>query len=53
MHRWLEDYYYRIDLGAGLILATGVLALLIAVLTVGFQSVRAARANPVESLRHE
>lgn len=51
--RWLEDFVYRIDLGVGMFLLAGSLALGIALLTVSYQSFKAARANPVESLRFE
>ncbi len=53
MNRWLDDFAYRITLGAGTFLMAGGIALLIAWLTIGFQSVRAAVANPVDSLRSE
>ncbi len=53
MDRWLDDFAYRISLGVGTFLISGGIALLIAWLTVSFQSVRAAVANPVDSLRSE
>ncbi len=53
MHRWLQGFAYRTKLGAGLFLLSSLLTLLIAILTVRFQAVRAARANPVDSLRYE
>jgi putative ABC transport system permease protein len=53
MTRWLEDFAYRIDLGPGVFLAAGVLALGIALATVTYQAVRAALADPVKSLRYE
>jgi len=53
MRDWLDGFYYRIDLGAGLFLATGVLALLIALSTVAYQAIKAARRDPVLSLRSE
>lgn len=53
MHKWLQDYQYRIDLKWWMFLAAGVLVMVIAVLTVSFQSVKAAIANPVKSLRTE
>ncbi|MHA4809638.1 ABC transporter permease [Flavitalea flava] len=53
MGKWLEDYEYRIDIGWGVFALSGILALLIAVLTVSYQSIRAALANPVKSLRSE
>jgi hypothetical protein len=53
MKDWLQDYPYRIGLGLPIFLAAAVASLLIAQLTVGFQSLRAARTNPVDSLRYE
>ena len=53
MSRWLDDFAYRITLGVSTFLIARGLALLIAWLTIGFQSVRAAVANPVKSLRSE
>jgi len=53
MHRWLADYSYRVSIGWGVFVGAGVLAVVIALVTVSFQAVRAARANPVKSLRSE
>lgn len=53
MDRWLADFAYRVTLEVSTFLIGGGIALLIAWLTVGFQSVRAAVANPVDSLRSE
>ncbi|MBP6812765.1 MAG: ABC transporter permease, partial [Saprospiraceae bacterium] len=53
MNQWLEEYAYHISLGAGIFGLSLLLTFGVAVLTVGFQSVRAALANPVESLRSE
>jgi putative ABC transport system permease protein len=53
LNRWLRSFAYRTSLGAELFLLSGLLALAVALLTVSFQSVRAARANPVNSLRNE
>lgn len=53
MKNWLENFAYRIEIGWWVFAAAGFLAVLIACLTVGFQSVRAALANPVRSLRSE
>lgn len=50
---WLEGFSYRITLSVWIFLLAGGAALLIALLTVSFHSVRAALANPVESLRNE
>lgn len=53
MSSWLEDFAYRIHLNAGILLLGGVLVLLVALLTVISQSLRAAMVNPVKSLRSE
>src|SRR5690606_8705562 len=51
--RWLATFAYRITAYWWLFAVAGIVALVIAVLTVTYQSVRAARANPVDSLRDE
>jgi putative ABC transport system permease protein len=53
MHKWLQSFAYRIDLGIGIFILSGVAALCIALLTVSFQTIKAATANPVDSLRYE
>ena len=53
MNRWLQNFAYRISIGLGTFILAGVLALIIALLTVGYQAVKAARANPVDALRYE
>jgi putative ABC transport system permease protein len=53
MNRWLEDFAYRVEIGWWVFALSGGLALVIALLTMSFQAVRAAQANPVESLRYE
>jgi putative ABC transport system permease protein len=53
MNTWLEDFAFRIKVGIDTFLLAGGLALFIALLTVSWQAVRAALANPVESLRYE
>ena len=53
MNNWLQDFAYRIDIGWSVFAVAGLIALLIALLTVSFQAVRAAIANPVISLRTE
>lgn len=50
---WLENFAFKIDLHWGYFLITGLVALVIAMLTVSFQSVRTALMNPVDSLRSE
>jgi putative ABC transport system permease protein len=51
MHQWLQNFGYRITISAWIILAAGGAALVIALITVSFQAVKAALANPVKSLR--
>lgn len=53
IHSWLQNFAYRIDLSTGPFLVAGVVVLIIANTTVSWQAIRAARANPVESLRSE
>lgn len=53
MNKWLHNFAYRIDLSWWMFALAGGLALLIALLTVSWQAVRAAVANPVEALRYE
>ncbi len=53
MNHWLQNFAYRIKIGLGTFILAGVLALVIALLTVGYQAIKAARANPVEALRYE
>ena len=53
MHNWLQNYQYRTNLSWWIFAATGFGALLITLLTVSFQSIKAALANPVKSLRTE
>ncbi|MCK8492713.1 ABC transporter permease [Spirosoma sp. RP8] len=53
MNRWLQDFAYKVDLEWWVFTAAGLLAVGIALLTVSFQSVRAALTNPVTSLRSE
>jgi putative ABC transport system permease protein len=53
MHNWLKDFAYRISIGLWVFLAAGFLATLVALITISLQAIRAALANPVESLRTE
>lgn len=53
MYVWLQDFAYRINIDWWMIIGAGVLALVLAVLTTGFQAIKAALANPVNSLRNE
>ncbi len=53
MNKWLQDYVYRIDISWQMFVIAGLLAILIALITVSFQAIKAAIANPVKSLRTE
>jgi putative ABC transport system permease protein len=53
MNKWLQDFAYRIHLGVWTFLGAGILALGIALLTISFQAIKSALANPVEALRYE
>lgn len=53
MHRWLQDFAYRIDIDWWVFALAGLLTAAIALLTVSFQAIKAALANPVESLKTE
>lgn len=53
MHKWLQDYAYRIDIGWWIFAVTGFVALGIAVATISYQAIKAAVMNPVKSLRTE
>ena len=53
MSKWLQDFAYRIDMPWWVFLAAGIIAALIALLTISFQAIKAAIANPVKSLRTE
>ena len=53
MDKWLQDFAYRINISWWMFVLAGILAVLIAVITVSFQAIKAAVANPVKSLRTE
>ena len=53
MQKWLGDFVYKTEIGVWPFVIAAILAILIAILTVGFQSLKAALANPVNSLRNE
>jgi putative ABC transport system permease protein len=53
MKNWLLDFAYRINLGWHIFVLSAILVLVIALITVSYQSIKAALANPVESLRYE
>jgi putative ABC transport system permease protein len=53
VNRWLQGFAYRTAIGPWIFLLTGIVTLIIAMMTIGLQSVKAATANPVDSLRYE
>ena len=53
MHNWLQDFAYRINIGWYVFAVTGIVTVLIALITVSFQAIKVAIANPVKSLRTE
>jgi putative ABC transport system permease protein len=53
MNRWLEDFAYRIEIRWWMFVVIGAAAMLTALVTVSYQSIRAAMANPIDSLRTE
>ena len=53
MHKWLQSFAYRIDISWWVFVVAGLAAILIALITVSFQAIKAATANPVKSLRSE
>ena len=53
MNEWLQLFAYRIDIGSGVFAISGIMALLVAFITVSYQSTRAALTNPVLTLRDE
>jgi putative ABC transport system permease protein len=53
MYKWLQNFAYRINLGWWAFLLAGFAAIVIAFITVSFQAIKAAIANPVKSLRTE
>jgi putative ABC transport system permease protein len=53
MHKWLQGFAYRVDISWWIFVVAGIAAILIALVTVSFQAIKAAVANPVKSLRTE
>ncbi len=50
---WLDNFAYKTDIGVFIFILAGAISLLMAILTVSYHTIRAARANPVKSLRYE
>jgi len=53
MHHWLRNYQYHTDVAWWIFIVTAIGAMLITLITVSFQAVKAAQANPIKSLRSE
>jgi putative ABC transport system permease protein len=53
MNKWLDDYVYKIDLTWDIFLFSGLVSMLIALITISYQSLKAAMANPASTLRTE
>ena len=51
--RWLENFAYRSNIGIGIFVFSGALALFIALLTISFQSIKVAMSSPVKALKYE
>jgi len=52
-HKWLQNFAYRVNLGMWIFILSGLASLAIALLTISYQTVKAALADPVDSLRYE
>ncbi len=53
MNRWLQDFAYKVEIGISIYLLSGAIALVITIVSVSYQAIRVAMANPVDSLRYE
>ncbi len=53
MHRWLQTFAFRTSISPSIFVLSGAMTLVVAIATVGYQAVQAARANPVDSLKYE
>jgi putative ABC transport system permease protein len=53
MNQWLQDYAYRIQISAWIFIIAAIISIVIAIITISFQAIKAAIANPVKSLRTE
>jgi putative ABC transport system permease protein len=53
VNAWLTDFAYRIDIEWWVFVTAGLMAIAVALLTISFQSIKAAMTNPVKSLRSE
>jgi putative ABC transport system permease protein len=53
LNRWLQNFAYRVNLSWLLFIVAGIAAMIISLITVSYQTIKAARTNPVEALRYE
>jgi len=53
VYKWLQDYAYRVNISWWIFVVAGLIACIIAIVTISFQAIKAATANPVKSLRSE
>jgi putative ABC transport system permease protein len=53
MNRWLQNFAYKTRIGIETFMLSGIIAFFVALLTVSYQSIKAAQANPAESLKYE
>ncbi|MCK4979358.1 MAG: hypothetical protein KAS62_03130, partial [Candidatus Delongbacteria bacterium] len=53
MNKWLQNFAYRIQINIGLFIISGSIALIIAIITVSFHTIKVANSNPVEALKYE
>ncbi len=53
MGQWLQSFAYRVDISVGPFLISAIFALIIAVVSVSYQSIKAALANPIDSIKYE
>lgn len=53
MNQWLQSFAYRINIDVLTLIFAGSLAIMVAILTIGYQAIKAARSNPVDALRYE
>jgi putative ABC transport system permease protein len=53
MRKWLQNFAYRVSFEPWIFMMSGVIAIMIALLTISYQAAKAAMADPVRSLRHE